>query len=291
MRRVNSHSRSIQKKAANHEGTWAVSYGDMITLLLAFFILFFSVAPPEDDKTLFSDALVATFMALDQERGTAAQQNPKFQVIEEKLTHDDAVKTDVNAPNSAADNKLANLLLSLGKGLGIIPEVEQTSTSASSTNLSETISPSAKDAKIEVKAIGAEMQTINNKIIITFPEVSFFHSASTDLTPQGTEVLKKFTETYLPFAGKNRVNIVGFADPRPVLSQYRFRDNLELSVLRAVSAQRILEQWGIPLARTRLMGHGVKHHLEANEKPDSENQKLALSRKIMLIIEPEEERS
>lgn len=32
---------------ADSEGTWAVSYGDMVTLLLTFFILFFSINPSE----------------------------------------------------------------------------------------------------------------------------------------------------------------------------------------------------------------------------------------------------
>ena len=34
------------------EGSWAISYGDMITLLLTFFILFFNMKKHDDSKTV-----------------------------------------------------------------------------------------------------------------------------------------------------------------------------------------------------------------------------------------------
>ena len=41
------------------EGSWAISYGDMITLLLGFFILFFSLEP--ETKKRVEDLAVATY--------------------------------------------------------------------------------------------------------------------------------------------------------------------------------------------------------------------------------------
>jgi flagellar motor protein MotB len=109
----------------------------------------------------------------------------------------------------------------------------------------------------EIKALDAEASRIGDRVYIMFPRVSFFDSASTEITPEGRRAIEKFAQVYLPFSGKALLNIVGFADERPVTQQYRFRDNLELSVLRAVSAQRVAERVGIPLSRTRLMGHGI----------------------------------
>jgi flagellar motor protein MotB len=38
---------SYHEKEADSEGTWALSYGDMITLLLSFFVIFFTTDPQE----------------------------------------------------------------------------------------------------------------------------------------------------------------------------------------------------------------------------------------------------
>lgn len=48
--------KSLSQKWRSHEeeidteGTWAVSYGDMVTLLLTFFIVFFSIDPKQDNQ-------------------------------------------------------------------------------------------------------------------------------------------------------------------------------------------------------------------------------------------------
>ena len=122
--------------------------------------------------------------------------------------------------------------------------------------------------------------------MIKFPNLSFFNSASTELTKEGETAIAKFAEIYLPFAGSSKLNIIGFADSRPVKSGRRFKDNLELSVLRAVSVQRDLRRIGIPINRTRLAGYGVKTKLLEIEKPMSDSERLALSRKIILVVEP-----
>jgi flagellar motor protein MotB len=63
----------------------------------------------------------------------------------------------------------------------------------------------------------------------------------------------------------------------------RFKDNLELSALRAVSAMRELQELGVPLHRMKVGGYGEIRKL-AGDASDSD---LALARKLVLVIEPE----
>lgn len=54
-----------RKRKANNEhpdseGTWAISYGDMITLLLAFFVLFFTVDPQKESEENLQESLFMT---------------------------------------------------------------------------------------------------------------------------------------------------------------------------------------------------------------------------------------
>ncbi|MBF0441876.1 MAG: OmpA family protein, partial [Oligoflexales bacterium] len=145
-----------------------------------------------------------------------------------------------------------------------------------------------KEGIVTIAALNAEVRRVAETMVITFPNVSFFDNASTSLKKEGIAVLTRFVEAYLPFAGQNTLNIVGFADRRPVRSGSfrKFRDNLELSTLRAVSALRLIEEKGIPLSRIKLMGHGVKTDLLKDEMPKNQTEELALARKIMLVIEP-----
>jgi flagellar motor protein MotB len=56
------------------EGTWALSYGDMITLLLSFFVIYFST-DPKREKMLQSNSLM-TFMLEGKEAPAATEPKP-----------------------------------------------------------------------------------------------------------------------------------------------------------------------------------------------------------------------
>jgi flagellar motor protein MotB len=72
-----------RRRTANHleidtEGSWAISYGDMITLLLSFFIIFFSTDQEKDRMKAMESALL---VALGNDKdSTAAPRYPKAQI-------------------------------------------------------------------------------------------------------------------------------------------------------------------------------------------------------------------
>ncbi|MBX9766561.1 MAG: OmpA family protein [Bdellovibrionales bacterium] len=47
----------VHDEEVDSEGTWAISYGDMVTLLLCFFILFFQIKPEAESVTRFEQGL------------------------------------------------------------------------------------------------------------------------------------------------------------------------------------------------------------------------------------------
>ncbi len=55
------------KKKQNHEGTWAISYGDMITLLLGFFVLFYSTEPIGKGDAQLTESLIERMKDLDKD--------------------------------------------------------------------------------------------------------------------------------------------------------------------------------------------------------------------------------
>ena len=224
------------------EGTWAISYGDMITLLLSFFVIFYNA---------------------DFEKNKQVKLNHHLSFdIENLKPHLTTVKADPVAKKAA---------------------VEGTPGDTSASNISVN---GLSDFDIKVHEVG-------DNLVVTFGKISFFDSGSTEVRKETIPFLKLFTEKYLPYAGKYQLSIKGFTDKKPVRKERRnYKDNLELSVLRAVSAMRHLQKAGLPLNRMEIAGVG---ELRTIEKIIPKSTQLdpkeleALSRTVMLVIKPEKE--
>lgn len=57
------------------EGTWAISYGDMVTLLLSFFVLYFTVDHKADQAQQLRDSLVASLKSLGNQETKRSSYN------------------------------------------------------------------------------------------------------------------------------------------------------------------------------------------------------------------------
>jgi outer membrane protein OmpA-like peptidoglycan-associated protein len=134
------------------------------------------------------------------------------------------------------------------------------------------------------KRLGAKIMAVGSKIIVEFPNISFFKSGNTELTNDGAKQLKTFAEAFIPYAGAQRVIIRAYTDEKRVLVgegiHRAFKNNMELSVLRAVSTARALQVGGIPLSRLMPGGFGEMRIL-ANGTIDN-----SLARKVVLVVEP-----
>lgn len=223
------------------EGTWAISYGDMITLLLSFFVIFFTTDFDKQKQQTLNEHVMADIIALDF-------------ISDKKLEKQASGTTDLQ-----------------GSG---------------TQKLSEKFAGDL--AKVEVIPW-------KENLIVKFSDVSFFKSGQVELTKEGEKVIRAFSEKYLPYAGQYKLSVKAFTDRRKVLKVTgRFKDNLELSALRAVSAMRELEKTGIPLTRIDIAGYGemvkIQNYLGKVDQLTDE-QKNALSRTIVMIIKPEKEES
>ncbi len=229
------------------QGTWIITYGDLVTLLLVFFILFFWVNKDKITQKALDASLLATLEPLKTDTDQLGSQD-----IAEQLKELKGLEGDI-------DNTMN------GKG----------------------------DYKDKLTAQwGASIIQSGNRVIVTFPNLSFFGLGKIDVNSAGKIQLEKFTKTYLPFAGRYALGIRAYTDTTPVSANNpRYKDNLQLSALRSVSAMRILQKSGIPLNRMRLGGYGelkqAAKDLSIAENKKQKNLK-SLARKIVLVIEPDE---
>lgn len=205
------------------EGSWAISYGDMITLLLSFFVLFFSM----DFK-------------------------------------------------KNAEKKLDENLLGMFEGKSLVVD--------SKKELTE---------KLVDSDVGI-VQVADGTFLLFFKNVSFFNSGEVELTKAGKEKLDKFYEKYITMASKYKIKAFSYTDGKPVkrLQTRAFKDNLELSVLRSLSAVRHLNKIGVPSRRLEITGSGeMSSRMLGLLELDKLNKKErdAYSRTISIVLTRDED--
>lgn len=217
MHKMRHHSEEIS------EGSWAISYGDMITLLLSFFVLFFSMDFKKDSEKKLDSNVLSSF---------------KSQTI-------------------ILDNKKEITEKLIDNGIGIV-------------------------------------QVNDGTFLLYFKNISFFNSGDTELTKSGKERLEKFYHKYIPIAGKYKIKTFSYTDAKKVrlIRNRPFKDNLELSVLRSLSAIRYLNKLGVPSRRLEITGSGemptrIQGLLELNKL--TKNQRDDFSRTISIVLTRDED--
>lgn len=223
-----SKSLSLSETEEDSEGTWAISYGDMVTLLLSFFVIFFTT-DPQKEKTQKMNNLLG------------------FEI--------ENLQPYTNAKNSHAERMPSNKML-----------------------LND-------DENLNIK-----VEAIEDSLVVTFGAVSFFASGSTKLNESSKKILERFVEKYLPYSGSYILSIKGFTDKKSVKRKHRnYKDNLELSALRSISAMRFLRKQGIPLKRMEIAGLGEMNAISSIlpvKKTLTEKEINAISRTLVLVIKP-----
>ena len=93
----------------------------------------------------------------------------------------------------------------------------------------------------ETSLQGVRLIDNGNSLIIALPQDLLFNAGRADIKPQANKAL--FTVAGTLRRIKNRIEIVGHTDPRPV-SNNQFPSNWELSLTRAASVSAVLENVG-----------------------------------------------
>lgn len=213
-----------KQHSAEVENSWEISYGDMITLLLAFFVMFFNIKSETVNMKLIKKDLDKYFANKKEGREPTSDQG----------------SADNHGPQKA--------------NLPIISSQVQNS--------------------LKVKS-----NIFGQNILIDFPGIEFFKSGKVDLTPEGKVALKEFTNAVSNHLGSFRLVVRGYTDLTP-LKHSKYKDNLELSAARSISAIRYMSTNGIATHYMRIAGYG--------ETDGSREQEVTPSsqRKIAIVLEP-----
>lgn len=126
-----------------------------------------------------------------------------------------------------------------------------------------------KDLSKEVEKGQLQVRQYKDMLTVDLAEQIFFDSGQTTLKPGGKEVLKKVGEALKGYQDKI-IRVVGYTDNVPVAKslQGRYPTNWELSVARATTVVRFLQDIGVPPQRMVASGRGEYDPVASNDTPE-----------------------
>lgn len=248
-----------KEEHANHEA-WAIPYGDLITLLLAFFVVMYSVSSLNSGKyRVMSEALMAAF------RGEPQRDMPITLSIREGMPTSDLV----TMPETE-------------KAMGPRP-IRKTDAQGMDTGMS--LSGIAGNvAKALERQVMTDQVTIRQHADWVEVEIRndlLFPSGSAAMAGEASDIVRKLGASLANL--KNPIFVQGHTDNVPI-STAQYPSNWELSAARAGAVVRLLGEGGANTALMTVIGYGEQRPLQSNETSEGR----ATNRRVVLaILEPE----
>lgn len=237
-------SKKVKNRDEHTDETWLIPYADMLTLLLALFIVLFSMS--QVDSTKFRELKRALESAFS---GGVGIVNSDSNIPEQ----------DDNSPNPLDPDPLSEYLLEdekLQQYKAMLDEYfEQQGLENSVTNI--------------VSEKGLQ---------ITIQEMALFDSGKALLHPEALEIIN--TLSVILAEMDNYVEISGHTDNLPI-STAEFPSNWELSVARSLNVMKyMLRNQNLDPARFSVVGYGEYRPIRSNESEEGK----AANRRVELLI-------
>jgi chemotaxis protein MotB len=247
--------RKKQEDHDNHEA-WAIPYGDLVTLLLAFFVVMYAMSSVNEGKyRVLSDSLAEAFHGTPH----SAQQ------MEEAGAHSQPVEqmplTQVNRMivgglparhmMQAPEQPEENAAVSEGDKTGADSPASLADANASELGHVAEDVDAAMQSLIEAGQV--HVQRHDNWVTVDISSDILFTSGVARLSGPAVGVLQRLADSLRRFP--NAIRVTGHTDDRPIRT-VAFPSNWELSSARAASVVHLFMDRGISAQRLSVMGFG-----------------------------------
>ncbi|MDD6055171.1 MAG: flagellar motor protein MotB [Helicobacter sp.] len=205
---------------------WLGTYGDMVTLILTFFILLLSMATFDTQRiALAVGSLDGSFAVL--EKGSQSQINPP---------------APIQATPIETDIEMENVVNIFGSLITDYNEVNRIADGPS-----------------------VELEEAERGIVIRIPDSLLFENGSAVLSnPSGIAFIKRLSLELLKTPDEVRIKAIGHTDNIPIKNEV-FSDNLELSAARGVNVANLIINQGIAKHRVVGGGEGEYSPIANND--------------------------
>ena len=269
----------------NHEA-WAIPYGDLVTLLLAFFVVMYAVSSVNEGKyRVMSDSLAAAFQGSPKtmqpiqigQKQVGSGADIKVSLVQQGML--EGQPRSMLAPPPLASGKDLRGGEATGPRQGMQKEVILGSTSAGST--AAQLQAVAEDVEKAMDELIKENLIVVRRhqfwVEVEIRTDILFPSGIATLSPKAEVVIRRLAATLQDHA--NPIRVEGHTDDVPI-STPQFRSNWELSAARAGSVVHLFTESGIDPKRLAVIGLGEYRPAESNATPDGRNS----NRRVVLVI-------
>ena len=277
VRHSSGRRRRKHEEHANHEA-WAIPYADLLTLLLAFFVVMYAISSVNAGKyRVLSDSLFAAF------RGAPRSLQP-VQVGERQVgTGADMNSTVVQ--QSQLEGKAQARMAPVPVALGM---QRPTGDATTANKLPPQAAAAAQALSRLADQVAQAMNQLVKKDLVTIRRNDFwievemktdilFPSGSARLADSAVSILEQLGGVLTPFP--NPIRVEGHTDNKPIKTAV-FSSNWELSAARAASVVRVLANHGVDPARLAVIGYGEQRPLKPNDNADNRN----ANRRVVVVI-------
>jgi chemotaxis protein MotB len=260
----------------NHEA-WAIPYGDLITLLLAFFVVMYALSTVNQGKyRLLSDSLYAAFRG--EPRTLEPVQLGQHQAGAGADSHTGVLQQQRPDPQHAP---AAGQLVKLAP---LMPQVTPTRAAELAAQAAQREAALTRVADQVQNALGdlvkRNLMTVRRKEMWVEVELRtdiLFTSGSAQPAPAAVPVLARLGQALAPLP--NAVRVEGYTDNVPIRTSV-FYSNWELSAARAGSVVRVLSGEGIDPERLAVVGYGEQRPVQSNDTAEGRN----ANRRVVVVI-------
>jgi chemotaxis protein MotB len=268
----------------NHEA-WAIPYADLLTLLLAFFVVMYAISSVNAGKyRVLSDSLFAAFRGAPRtmepiqvgEKQVGSGADLQTSVVQQAMLEGEprsilAVKAD---PGSS--KVTGNPTVEPRVGATVTPKMNALSTAASQAlqkvadQVDHAMDDLVKDNLVAVRRSDFWIE-VEIKTDLLFP------SGSAHLGINAIGVIERLADSLAPFP--NNIRVEGYTDNVPI-KNLQFYSNWELSAARAGSVVRVLAKRGVDPVRLAVIGYGEQRPLQPNDTAQGRN----ANRRVVIVI-------
>ena len=270
----------------NHEA-WAIPMGDLMTLLLAFFVVMYAISSVNEGKfRAVSDALNAEFGG--PPRSVSPVQLGKHQLLGSSFDRPSLATSAARiGPAPASQLMQAKMRQALDA-----PRYGQSTVGMTPTAFDATASQGPAIGGGQLGAVGENIQAVLSDLVAkhqvtvrrgeNYLEVEIqsdilFPSGVATPSPVAASTVQRVAEVLRDVP--NAVRVEGYTDDQPIATA-QFASNWELSAARAASVVHVLTQTGVSPARLAVVGYGQFQPIADNATAQGRN----ANRRVVLVI-------
>ena len=263
----------------NHEA-WAIPYADLMTLLLAFFVVMYAVSSLNEGKyRVLADSLTSAFTGTPKTMDPiqVGDSRPADAVFERPMPVQQSQRVGARVPSALADTPLRPMLASRSRAERGADGIDEGALAASRRQLSR-IAIQLEDEMADL--IRTRTVTIRRTDLWLEVEINsdiLFDTASDVLEPGAQALLSRLAG--LLRDEPNPVRVEGHTDDRPIRS-LRFPSNWELSAARAASVVHLFVREAVAPQRLVMVGYGEHRPRVAGTTEAARN----ANRRVVLMV-------